>query len=331
MFVLARGTTYCVSPATGKCGRIKVRKAYLLLLTVVILILFSGSWVLSKEVVGSVSPFLATGVRLFFTTMVLWIWLLCSEGRRSSFYLTSAGVAKFAVLSIFGFSVYFISTFEALKDLKASELTMLLSSIPAFTYVLGVLFGVLSFSWLKFFGVLVVTLGGVMFNMGPGVSFGGIQGIAFAFLGALSYSVYGLLSRAWLGRDSIVVSVSWITLMSFVSFLPFLLVHHDSLVGLSWNDVVKLFVLGGLLSAPVYVLYQKVLSVGGVVYANSVGLLAPCVVVVSEWVLGGDVLMDGGRLVWMMVTMLGVFLLYVDASRFFDRMFRGDRGGNGIL
>lgn len=308
-----------------------MRKASLLLLTAAILILFSGSWILSKEVVGSVPPFLATGVRLFFTTMVLWLWLLCSEGRRSSFYLTSVGVAKFAVLSIFGFSVYFISTFEALKDLKASELTMLLSSIPAFTYVLGVLFGVLSFSWLKFFGVLVVTLGGVMFNMGPGVSFGGIQGSAFAFLGALSYSVYGLLSRAWLGRDSIVVSVSWITLMSFVSFLPFLLVHHDSLVGLSWNDVVKLFVLGGLLSAPVYVLYQKVLSVGGVVYANSVGLLAPCVVVVSEWVMGGDVLMDGGRLVWMMVTMLGVFLLYVDASRFFDLMFRGDRGGNGIL
>ena len=308
-----------------------MRKVSLLLLTAAILILFSGSWILSKEVVGSVPPFLATGVRLFFTTMVLWIWLLCSEGRRSSFYLTSAGVAKFAVLSIFGFSVYFISTFEALKDLKASELTMLLSSIPAFTYVLGVLVGVLSFSWLKFFGVLVVTLGGVMFNMGPGVSFGGIRGIAFAFLGALSYSVYGLLSRAWLGRDSIIVSVSWITFMSFVSFLPFLLVHHDSLVGLSWNDVVKLFVLGGLLSAPVYVLYQKVLSVGGVVYANSVGLLAPCVVVVSEWVMGGDVLMDGGRLVWMMVTMLGVFLLYVDASRFFDLMFRGDRGGNGIL
>ena len=69
-----------------------------------------------------------------------------------------------------------------LKDLKASELTMLLSSIPGFTYVLGVLFGVLSFSWLRFFGVLVVTLGGVMFNVSPGASFGGVQGIAFSFL-----------------------------------------------------------------------------------------------------------------------------------------------------
>ena len=286
---------------TGNCGKVKMRKVYLLLLTAVILILFSGSWVLSKEVVGSVSPVLATGVRLLFTT---------------------------TVLSIFGFSAYFISTFEALKDLKASELTMLLSSIPGFTYVLGVLFGVLSFSWLRFFGVLVVTLGGVMFNVSPGASFGGVQGIAFAFLGALSYSVYGLLSRVWLERDSIVVSVAWITLMSFVSFIPFVLAHHDSLMGIAMDDVVKLFVLGGLLSAPVYVLYQKVLSVGGVVYANSVGLLAPCVVVASEWALGEDVLMDGGRLIWMMVTMLGIFLLYVDASGLFDRVFRGGRGGN---
>ena len=205
---------------------------------------------------------------------------------------------------------------------------MLLSSIPGFTYVLGVLFGVLSFSWLRFFGVLVVTLGGVMFNGSPGAGFGGVQGIAFAFLGALSYSVYGLLSRVWLERDSIVVSVAWITLMSFVSFIPFVLAHHDSLMGLAMDDVVKLFVLGGLLSAPVYVLYQKVLSVGGVVYANSVGLLAPCVVVASEWALGEDVLMDGGRLIWMMVTMLGIFLLYVDASGLFDRVFRGGRGGN---
>ena len=298
-----------------------MRKAYLLLLTAVILILFSGSWVLSKEVVGSVSPVLATGVRLLFTTTVLWLWVFCSEGRRGSFHLRRGRAVRFAVLSIFGFSAYFISTFEALKDLKASELTMLLSSIPGFTYVLGVLFGVLSFSWLRFFGVLVVTLGGVMFNGSPGAGFG-------AFLGALSYSVYGLLSRVWLERDSIVVSVAWITLMSFVSFIPFVLAHHDSLMGLAMDDVVKLFVLGGLLSAPVYVLYQKVLSVGGVVYANSVGLLAPCVVVASEWALGEDVLMDGGRLIWMMVTMLGIFLLYVDASGLFDRVFRGGRGGN---
>ena len=304
-----------------------MRKAYLLLLTAVILILFSGSWVLSKEVVGSVSPVLATGVRLLFTTTVLWLWVFCSEGRRGSFHLRRGRAVRFAVLSIFGFSAYFISTFEALKDLKASELTMLLSSIPGFTYVLGVLFGVLSFSWLRFFGVLVVTLGGVMFNVSPGASFGGVQGIAFAFLGALSYSVYGLLSRVWLERDSIVVSVAWITLMSFVSFIPFVLAHHDSLMGLAMDDVVKLFVLGGLLSAPVYVLYQKVLSVGEVVYANSVGLLAPCVVVASEWALGEDVLMDGGRLIWMMVTMLGIFLLYVDASGLFDRVFRGGRGG----
>ena len=50
-------------------------------------------------------------------------------------------------------------------------------------------------------------------------------------------------------------------------------------------------------------------------------------VVASEWALGEDVLMDGGRLIWMMVTMLGIFLLYVDASGLFDRVFRGGRGG----
>ena len=84
-----------------------MRKAYLLLLTVVILILFSGSWVLSKEVVGSVSPVLATGVRLLFTTMVLWLWVFCSEGRQGSFYLRRVFAVRFATLSIFGFSAYF--------------------------------------------------------------------------------------------------------------------------------------------------------------------------------------------------------------------------------
>ena len=252
-FVLVRSATYCVLSVTGNCGEVKMRKAYLLLLTAAILILFSGSWVLSKEVVGSVSPVLATGVRLLFTTTVLWLWVFCSEGRRGSFHLRRGRAVRFAVLSIFGFSAYFISTFEALKDLKASELTMLLSSIPGFTYVLGVLFGVLSFSWLRFFGVLVVTLGGVMFNVSPGAGFGGVQGIAFAFLGALSYSVYGLLSRVWLERDSIVVSVAWITLMSFVSFIPFVLAHHDSLMGLAMDDFVKLFVLGVRLQCTCYI------------------------------------------------------------------------------
>ena len=45
--------------------------------------------------------------------------------------------------------------------------------------------------------------------------------------------------------------------MSFVSFIPFVLAHHDSLMGLSLDDVVKLFVLGGLLSAPVYVYIKR--------------------------------------------------------------------------
>lgn len=223
--------------------------------------------------------------------------------------------AGFFILSILGFSLYFASSFGTLKSLNASDLTMVLATIPGITYLLGLLSRSLGFSWLKFGGVLIVSAAALAFNISDHAS-GTVSaaGIALALVAAFSYAVYGLLSRHHLRDLPVFTSLAWITLISAMSFVPLFIFDPAPLLLLSREDILKVLILGAACSAPVYVLYQKILAAGGVLYANAIGLLAPVAVVAGEWLIGSGTVLDTTKIIAMMATVVGIILLFVDAS-----------------
>ncbi|KPW57143.1 hypothetical protein ALO86_200074 [Pseudomonas syringae pv. berberidis] len=290
-------------------------KVRLLLFTVAILALFSISWLLSKNLLGSISVMHAVGLRLWATTAALWLIVAFRTRPPLDSKSLLARMPRFFILSILGFSLYFVCSFGALKTLKASDLTMVLATIPGITYLLGLLTRSLGFSWLKLMGVVIVSVAALAFNTYTGdVSAVSPSGIALALVAALSYAVYGLLSKRYLKDLPLINSLAWVTLIAAVCFVPLFILDPAPLLLLKPEDALKVLILGAACSAPVYVLYQKVLAEGGVLYANAIGLLAPFAVVTGEWLIGSSTTLGAAKIVAMIAVMVGITMLFMDAS-----------------
>ncbi|WP_342356084.1 DMT family transporter [Bartonella queenslandensis] len=138
----------------------------------------------------------AVGLRLFATTATLWLIALFREKAVFRSLPLLSMIPPFFILSVLGFSLYFVSSFGALKSLKASDLTMVLATIPGITYILGILTNSLMFSWFKLIGMIIVSIAAIAFNINSVEGeYYSLIGIALALTAALSYSAYGLLSN----------------------------------------------------------------------------------------------------------------------------------------
>ncbi|MCZ2158593.1 EamA family transporter [Bartonella sp. 220] len=95
--------------------------------------LFSISWLLSKNLISSIPVMHAVGLRLCATAAALWLIAVFRERTVLKSIPLLSMIPFFLILSVLGFSLYFICSFGALKSLKASDLTMLLATIPGVT------------------------------------------------------------------------------------------------------------------------------------------------------------------------------------------------------
>ncbi|WP_375674697.1 DMT family transporter [Bartonella sp. CL100XZDX] len=257
----------------------------------------------------------AVGLRLFATAATLWLIAVFREKAVFRSLPLLSMIPSFLILSVLGFSLYFVCSFGALKSLKASDLTMVLATIPGITYILGTLTNSLMFSWFKLIGMIIVSVAAITFNINSGEDGYSLIGIALALTAALSYSAYGLLSKRYLKNLPLLTSLAWITTISAASFMPLFIFDPAPLFYLKLEDIFKILILGTVCSAPVYVLYQKVLAEGGVLYANTIGVLSPFAVVACEWIIGSNSSLNIIKIVAMMMAVIGMTLLFIDASK----------------
>ncbi|WP_246046925.1 DMT family transporter [Bartonella mastomydis] len=258
----------------------------------------------------------AVGLRLCATAVALWLMALFREKAIFRSLPLLSMIPSFLILSVLGFSLYFICSFGALKSLKASDLTMVLATIPGITYLLGTLTKCLMFSWFKLIGMIIVSVAAIAFNINSveGESYS-LIGIALALIAALSYSTYGLLSKRYLKNLPLLTSLAWITTISAASFMLFFIFDPTPLFYLKLEDILKILILATVCSAPVYVLYQKVLAEGGVLYANTIGVLSPFAVVACEWIIGSSPSLNMIKIIAMIMAVIGMSLLFIDASK----------------
>ncbi len=164
--------------------------------------------------------------------------------------------------------------------------------------------------------MIIVSVAAIAFNINniEGESYS-LIGIALALTAAFSYSAYGLLSKHYLKNLPLLTSLAWITTISAVSFIPFFIFDPTPLFYLKLEDILKILILATVCSAPVYVLYQKVLAEGGVLYANTIGVLSPFAVVTCEWIIGSSPSLNMIKIIAMIMAVIGMSLLFIDASK----------------
>nr|WP_273723951.1 DMT family transporter [Bartonella sp. AU18XJBT] len=266
--------------------------------------------------VSNISVMHAVGLRLFATATTLWLIAAIREKAVFRSLPLLSMIPSFLILSVLGFSLYFVCSFGALKSLNASDLTMVLATIPGITYILGTLTNSLMFSWFKLIGLIIVSVAAITFNINSAEGgYYSLIGIALALTAALSYSAYGLLSKRYLKNLPFLTSLAWITTISAASFMPLFIFDPAPLFYLKLEDIFKILILGTVCSAPVYVLYQKVLAEGGVLYANTIGVLSPFAVVACEWIIGSNPSLNIIKIIAMMMAVIGMTLLFIDASK----------------
>jgi len=288
-------------------------KMRLLVFSIIILILFCISWLLSKDVLERMPPLHVAGLRMAVTAVTLWLVAAYAARRHVGPRRPKNMWPRFLSLSVFGFSWYFGSSFMALQVMTASELTVVLALIPGITYVLGLLLRNVYFSWMKSSGVLLVTAAALAFN---GAILGGdlhIGGLALALSAAVSYAIYGLLSRRWLADLPLLPSLAQIVTLATASFVPLFILDAAPLALLTTDAALKIAIMGVFCSAPVYILYQKIIVTGGVVYANAIGLLAPFFLYLVEIFMAPDMRLDVIKILSILLVMLGTYLLFFDA------------------
>lgn len=299
------------------------RRFYLLALSAGILACFTASWLLAKHIVTDAPAEASAAGRIFATSLLFWVIVALRPEHRVPWARIRVRWRGVVVLGLLGFVLYSLLTFLALTVLDASELGMTLALIPGFTYLLGLAFFGDRLHPLKLTGVPLATGAALYFTtdgfraLGLDGAMAGeqIAGVLAATGAAVSYALYGLVYKRIMVDLPIAGVLAWVTLAAFVLFLPYLALVDASLRTMDLATIASLLLLGAGLSAPVFLMYHAVIVSGGVLYANSVGILSPFAILLAEWALGQRGGLSVGEGVSMACCALGVALIFSHAAR----------------
>jgi drug/metabolite transporter (DMT)-like permease len=293
------------------------RRARLLALTGGILACFTASWVLAKNIVDGAPPEVSAAGRVLATSLLLWAVFLVRPGARARPAAVLRRWPAVVLLALLGFFLYSLLTFLALTVLDPSDLGMTLALIPGFTYLLALAFFGDRLHPLKLVGVPLATGAALHYTTDGFTGFvaADVFGIAAAAGAALSYALYGLFYKRLMGDLPITGVLPFVTAAAVVMFLPWLMVLEPAARAIDATTAVKLLLLGAGLSAPVFLMYHAVIVSGGVLYANSIGILSPFAILLTEWAVGYRDGVAAGELAAMAACAAGVALIFSHATR----------------
>lgn len=301
----------------GKSAQQPTGRLRLLGLTVGILACFTASWVLAKSIVENAPAEISAAGRVLATSLLMWAILFVRPRWRVSAKQVLRRWPAVLLLGLLGFFLYSLLTFLALTVLKPSELGMTLALIPGFTYLLALAFFGDQLHPLKLIGVPLATAAALYYTTNGFIGFALADafGVAMAAGAALSYALYGLCYKKLMGDLPIVSTLAFVTAAAFVMFVPFILAMDSESRIVDPLTGAKLLMLGAGLSAPVFLMYHAVIVSGGVLYANSIGILSPFTILLAEWAFGYRDGVLTGELVAMAACAIGVTLIFSDAAR----------------
>ena len=252
------------------------------------LVCYALSWTLSRNVVEQLPPAWAASGRLLATACMLGVLAWLQPRHRIGMAQLRGSWQSFALLALLGFGGYFGLTFSALQFLHATDLSVVLALTPAMTYLLAVLGGSERVRWRCSAGVALATFSALAFHgLGAGRAAGmhGV-GVALAMAAVAAYAGYAVLYGRKLGAWPVVGTVAVLTLLASAQLAVFALLIEGPPPVLSGGAMLKLAILGALLSAPVYVLFSRMVQSGHTLLATLVAVAGPFGVLALEWMLG---------------------------------------------
>ncbi len=160
--------------------------------------------------VGSYSSVDLTAGR--FVVYVLVAAAVMLGGLRSRRLPTARQAAAALLMSVLGFSGYYLLLVLAIRDAGTEVPILIIGTIPLWVMLLGKPHGL---RWLSLLPGLALTLAGLLLMMGAahGAGEGGTlhfwRGMAFTMMSLLCWTVFAILNSAWLKRHPEVNATDW--------------------------------------------------------------------------------------------------------------------------
>lgn len=280
------------------------------ILAFITILVWGSTFISTKVLLSEFSPVQIMICRFVIAYFVL--WLIHPKPQKTSV----KDELLFAVMGMFGCTLYFIAENNALSFTLASNVSIIVASSPVITALLAHFFikgeRLNRNIWIGFFvafsGVIMVVLNGkFVLKLNPAGDF-------LSLLAAISWSVYSVVLKTCVDRYNSVMLTRKLMFYGFLTSLPVLIAQNDAMPFDSFKKPEMLFnilFLGVIGSGICYVLWSNAILRLGVVTTNNYIYLNPFVTLV----VGGIVLSEPITLMSVLGAVLIIFGVVIGSKK----------------
>lgn len=250
------------------------------ILAIFTIIVWGSTFIVTKLLLSEFTPVHIMLCRFVVAYVVLWII------RPKLEKTTLKDELLFAVMGIFGCTLYFITENSALEYTLASNVSIIVASSPIITAVLAHFFikgekmnkNIILGFFVAFAGVILVVVNGkFVLRLNP-------AGDALSLGAAVSWAVYSIILRSCVDRFDSVFLTRKLMFYGFVTALPIAIIEGERLPLEAFSSPDMLFCilfLGVIGSGICYVTWNKAIARLGVVTTNNYIYINPFVTLVT--------------------------------------------------
>ncbi|MFF4008226.1 EamA family transporter [Streptomyces sp. NPDC001717] len=262
-------------------------------LAVGMVVLLSAGWLLSGHLVAGVPPLAVAAGRTATAFVAITLFAVLTPRGRNGVRTAAARPRTVLVLAFLGFFAYYTGTLLGTRYVGASRVGLIVSLLPCITFVVGVLAFREANSRRKVLGTVLAGCGAVGFLLADGAAAAGggpgtgalLSGGLLAFGGTFTYAFYGYVYRARMADVPALAALPAVTGAGTL-MLGLTAVLFVPLGGVSAADWGGVAVLGGVLTAPVFLISHELILRKGPLFTSALGLAVPFLVRLGEWALG---------------------------------------------
>ena len=249
------------------------------LLSILCVIAWGTSFLVSKNLMEKLTPVQLMLLRFIIAWLAIWVIY-------PKWYFNWQKEGQFAVLSLVGNTLYYLSENTALRLTLASNVSILVSAAPIASALMLRLFErderlsrrQISGIVIAFFGVLFVVFNGVfVLKLKP-------LGDLLSLVAAFCWALYGFLAKRIMDRYNTFLSTRKLMFYGILTTAPLLLFENGNLRGiglLEFDDVCGLFYLGLICSALCYLMWNEAIADIGAMKANLYVYAVPVVTLIA--------------------------------------------------
>jgi drug/metabolite transporter (DMT)-like permease len=257
----------------------------------VVVMLWSSTFIVSKAVFAEVSPLAFIFARFTLMTLLAFAVLLVASAHRGiDWRIRREDLGLFVLAGLTGYTLYQLGFVLGLYRTSPFSSSLLIAMVPLFTLLILAIRGepVPRQGWL---GLAVALVGVVIFLLDKrGASGGTLVGDLFSIGAAVSFALYGVISRPLVRAYPVETYSAWSALAGSI---PLLLVSLPETLAqdwpaVSWSSRLTIVYLAIFPVYVAYILWNWAIARRGVAAASSFSLLVPIVAGTLSAILFGE-------------------------------------------